>query len=156
MSAPIYHFFWVSKSPLSQWHPAKFTEGDVEYTSSEQYMMAEKARIMGDSETRTLILAATSAREIKALGRQVKNWDERKWTAERFAVVKRGNMLKFGQNPKMLRHLKRTRGEIVEASPYDAVWGIGLDEATAERTPQEKWPGENLLGKVLMEVRAEL
>ena len=154
--AAIYHFFWQSRSPLSQWHPSTFTDGDNTYSSAEQYMMAEKARIMSDAESHAAILAATTPREIKALGRAVKHYDDAKWAAERVAAVKRGNLLKFAQNPKMLRHLKRTRGEIIEASPYDAIWGIGLDEATAERTPREKWPGQNRLGVVLMEVREEL
>jgi ribA/ribD-fused uncharacterized protein len=132
--------------------------GETEtFINAEQYMMACKAHEMGDKETRALIMEATHPREIKALGRAVSNYDDAKWCAVRRAVVKRGNMLKFGQNAKLLRHLKRTSPAVlVEASPYDAVWGIGLDEATAERTPCEKWPGLNLLGEILMVVRAEL
>lgn len=151
-----YHFFWQSRNPLSQWHPSPFTDGEHTYANAEQYMMAEKARLMGDQATRAEIMQATTPREIKALGRMISPFDPELWDREKMDVVYRGNLLKFEQNPKALKHLLRTRGEICEASPYDAIWGIGLDEATAECTPRDKWPGQNLLGKVLSLLRAEL
>lgn len=159
-----FHFFWTGY--LSQWAKSPFTEtvDDVttRYCSAEQYMMAEKARIMGDLATRAQILACTDSREIKALGRRVTPYDDAKWIAVREDVVRRGTRLKFGQNTTLQEKLIFTRGVeriptlLVEASPYDAIWGIGLSEARAIKTPVSRWPGLNLLGVILTEVRQEL
>jgi ribA/ribD-fused uncharacterized protein len=85
---------------------------------------------------------------IKKLGREVANYDDNVWKEKRVPVVSVGNREKYNQNPDLKDILMATGDSImVEASPYDKLWGIGLDEATAKRTHPEKWPGLNLLGK---------
>ena len=150
-----YHFFW--SGPFSQWHPAEFEIDRVRFNTAEQAMMYFKATLFGDHEIATRILGARKPREQKALGRQVRGFDSAIWDAHKVEIVRRANRAKFGQNRGLRRKLFQTgTRHLVEASPLDAIWGIGLDEATARTVPPEDWPGQNLLGKILTEVREEL
>lgn len=160
-----YVYFWghtaksavVDKACLSQWWPASFTLDGVRYASAEMYMMAEKARLMGDDDTRAKILAATDPKTVKALGRAVRNYDESVWARERFDVVTRGSVAKFGENADLLAFLVSTHDAIlVEAAPNDAVWGIGVAESDPRARAPREWPGTNLLGFALMRARATL
>ena len=128
----------------------------VKYACAEQGMMHGKALLFGDEKVATAILETQSPRKMKALGRQVKSFNERVWKKERVRIVKENTMAKFTQNPKLFQALMNTSGLIVEASPVDKVWGIGLNEDVARTIPEECWPGENLLGKILTVVRDEL
>ncbi|MFE2106836.1 NADAR family protein [Kitasatospora sp. NPDC059463] len=143
---------------LSQWWPGHpFTVDGVEYATAEHWMMAGKARMFGDGRTLARILAAASPAEAKKLGRQVRDFDDATWTAGRFELVVRGNVAKFGGHEDLLGYLLSThRRVLVEASPLDRIWGIGLgaDDERARR-PAE-WRGENLLGFALMEARTRL
>lgn len=163
---PKYLCFWghrplaggvIGKPCLSQWWPVSFHENDDGYRSAEHYMMAEKARLFGDEETRARILAATSPAAAKKLGRDVRGFENARWEAARFDIVVRGNLLKFGQNPGLREFLLGTGSRVlVEASPVDRIWGIGLtaDDPGAENP--ERWRGLNLLGFALMEARRRL
>ena len=155
-------FFWghtdrgngLTKACLSQWFPCPFVVDGQYYNCAEQYMMAEKACIFGDEEVRQQILAEYSQMAMKKLGRQVRNYDDAIWKDKRFEVVVRGNCAKFSQNEKLLRFLLSTGDKIlVEASPKDVVWGIGLDELSPDAIHPHQWMGENLLGFALMKVR---
>lgn len=159
-----YVFFWGHRPPpgggigpgcLSQWWPAAFTVDGVPYLSAEHFMMAAKARLFGDGTTAAAILAAPHPGAAKALGRRVADFDEQTWAAHRYEIVVRANRAKFGQNQDLRDYLENTTGRVlVEASPLDPVWGIGLasDDERARRPSQ--WQGLNLLGFALMEVRA--
>ncbi len=95
--------------------------------------------------------------EVKKLGRGVKNYDDEIWTAKREKIVLFGVRLKFAQNADLMQELMNTGdSKMVEASPYDKVWGIGLSEQDARKTPVENWPGMNLLGKVFDQFKAEI
>lgn len=146
----------MDKSCLSQWWPASFTLDDT-YASAEMYMMAEKARIFGDTETRAKILAAPDAKAAKALGREVRGYDAAVWERERFDVVTRGSVGKFGQNAHLRAFLVGTGDAVlVEAAPNDAIWGIGVAESDARARDPRLWPGSNLLGFALMRARTVL
>ena len=158
-------FFWghtdrgegLTKACLSQWFPCSFVVDGQYYNCAEQYMMAEKARIFGDEEIRQQILAEYSQMAMKKLGRKVKNYDDAVWKNVRFDVVVKGNLAKFSQNEKLRSFLISTDDKVlVEASPKDEVWGIGLDEHSSEASNPWKWKGTNLLGFALMEVRDKL
>jgi ribA/ribD-fused uncharacterized protein len=142
---------WV----FSQWWEGHPFEVDGErYLTAEHFMMAEKARVMGDLETRAAVLAAKTPGEAKKLGRRVTPWDEEKWTAARFDVVVRGNEAKFGQHEALMGYLRSTTGKVlVEASPHDRIWGIGLRETDAAARDPRSWAGLNLLGFALGVVR---
>ncbi|MFT3775277.1 MAG: NADAR family protein [Minicystis sp.] len=163
---PKFIFFWghTGKDPaqpgqecMSQWYPAPFTIDGVRYATAEHYMMAEKARLFGDEEAAQRVLAASHPSEVKNAGRAVRNFDDALWTERRFGIVVAGNRAKFGQNPALGRYLADTRGRIlVEASPTDTIWGIGLAAKDSSAPDPLAWRGLNLLGFALMVVRAEL
>lgn len=158
-------FFWghtpkdpgaVDQSCFSQWFPAEFTEDGVVYSCAEQYMMAGKARLFHDQAALAKILAAKHPKEMKALGREVTPFDKEAWEAHCFELVKRGNQLKFSQNPEMLDYLKLTKNRIlVEASPRDRIWGIGMGKANPDAQNPMNWRGRNLLGFALTSVRED-
>lgn len=147
----------ADKACLSQWWPAPFRLGDEPFPTAEHGMMAGKARLFGDEAARAAILAAPTPGKVKALGRGVKGFDEAHWAAARFELVVAVNMEKFRQNPALAAFLVSTGDRIlVEASPVDPVWGIGLAADHADARRPAAWPGMNLLGFALMEVRARL
>ena len=158
-------YFWkhgekgdqVTKACLSQWYPSPFNVEGIRYNCAEQYMMAEKARTFHDEETLAEILAASEPDVIKKLGRKVANFDATIWDEKCIEAVYKGNIHKFRQNPKLLKFLFSTgESTLVEASPYDKIWGIGMAEATASKLFPHVWKGENRLGFILMEVREYL
>jgi ribA/ribD-fused uncharacterized protein len=156
-----YFLFWghrnktnkITKSCLSQWYTCRFEIDGIEYNCAEQYMMAEKARLFKDMDTLAKILASENPDIIKNLGREVRNFNEHVWRMESGSAVVKGNMAKFLQNKNLGDFLLGTGEKIlVEASPYDRIWGIGYNENDALITPEYKW-GRNELGKVLNKVR---
>ncbi|MGE0551464.1 MAG: NADAR family protein [Kofleriaceae bacterium] len=149
--------FFASSSPFSQWHPCRFTIDGQQFNCTEQYMMYGKAMLFGDRETAAAILAAHEPRDHKALGREVKQFDNATWERERAVIVMTGNRAKFTQNLVLRDALFATRGTtLVEASPTDLIWGIGLAEDDPRALDQANWRGLNLLGKILTELRDEL
>jgi ribA/ribD-fused uncharacterized protein len=148
-------FFW--SGPFSQWEPSFFTIGGIRYNCAEQYMMAAKAELFNDIVILSQIMKSNSPKEQKALGRQVSGFNETAWNKVARFFVYQGNYAKFTQNPDLLVQLFDT-GEtlLVEASPYDKVWGIGLTAEQAAITPYIEWPGKNWLGEMLTKVRNNL
>ena len=117
-------------------------------------MMAEKARLFNDEETLRKILSTDDPKEVKALGRLIKNFDQETWENNKYDIVVKGNYAKFSQNSKLKEYLLNTKNKILaEASPYDKIWGIGLDKNNENAYNPKTWEGENLLGFALMEVR---
>ena len=161
-----YLFFWghrprkdheLGPSCLSQWWPCAFDLDGQRYSSAEQYMMAEKARISGDAEALAAILAADEPGRIKALGRKVRGFDEARWTAARFDIVVRGSTAKFGQDERLRHYLLGTGASVlVEASPTDRIWGIGLTADDPRARDPRAWLGTNVLGFALMHARESL
>jgi len=150
-------FFWQSESPFSQWHPSEFTVEGKRFVCAEQFMMHGKAVLFGDLETARRILASKSPKTQKALGRKVQGFDEQLWRRERERIVYEGNHAKFTQNSELLKALLGTVGtELVEASPLDRIWGVGLSEEDPRIQDPSQWRGQNLLGKVLTRLRDDL
>ncbi|MCW3098220.1 MAG: hypothetical protein JWL77_3838 [Chthonomonadaceae bacterium] len=147
-------FFW--SGPFSQW--AKYTmeiDGKI-YVTCEQYMMAEKARLFGDNDAEARIMASRNAREQKSLGRKVVNFDAARWEETREHIVFTANLAKFSQHEELKSILLATDDKIVaEASPRDAIWGIGMAEDNPSVADMSLW-GKNLLGKAIMRVRDKL
>ncbi|EAC4530264.1 NADAR family protein [Listeria monocytogenes] len=161
-----YIFFWghqpaedgkISKSCFSQWWICSFKVDGVEYNCAEQFMMAEKAKLFNDMEMREKILAAKHPKQAKDFGRLIRGFQEDIWLKNRFNIVMRANQAKFSQNEELKKFLMQTKNRIlVEASPVDKIWGIGM--ATDNKNVENPlyWKGLNLLGFALMAVRDEL
>lgn len=175
-----YTFFWKSGSNFSQWHPAKFTYKDITFSSAEQFMMYSKAKLFKDDEVaqkimninnnelvkdfldgkisntditqdkKKLVLWDKYQKEIKDLGRAVKNYQEDLWLEKRFSIISIASREKFNQNTHLKSAMMSCKGKsFVEASPYDKIYGIGLSKEEAMKLPKDKWKGLNLLGDAL-------
>jgi len=159
-------FFWghqpnkdgsISNTCFSQWWLSSFEVDNVTYKTAEHWMMAKKAELFKDVKILEKILQAKSPAEAKKFGREVKNYNETLWLAARFDIVKEGNYHKFSQHPELKTFLLNTNDRvIVEASPVDAIWGIGMAGDHKDVLNPAKWKGLNLLDFALMEVRDEL
>lgn len=150
-------FTFFLDGPFSQWFDSPFTVDGQVYLCAEQFMMAEKARLFADAGMLSAILAAPHPSEHKELGRRVSGFDDAVWKAEARRIVHRGNLAKFSQNPELRGRLAATRGTtLVEASPFDRLWGIGLLASDPRALSRATWRGANWLGEVLTRVREEL
>ena len=158
-------FFWGhnetrngEKAYFSNWYPVSFIDNSgIVYQNTEQYMMYKKAILFGDKIMADRILECSDPRRVKQMGRQVKNFKEDIWMKNAKDIVFQGCYYKFSQNPELKQFLTSTKDKIlVEASPYDKIWGIGLNARDAIRTPMESWPGTNWLGECLMKVRLQI
>ena len=144
----------ITKSCFSQWFESKFEINGIEYLTAEHFMMAEKVLLFNDKVIHQQIIESSNARKVKDLGRQVKNFNQQIWEENRFEIVVRGNFHKFSQNPKLSEFLRNTKDLIlVEASPVDTIWGIGLAQNNADAENPNFWNGLNLLGYALMQTR---
>ena len=147
----------VGAGCLSQWWPAPFEVGGHTFATAEHFMMWRKATLFGDAEIAARVLAAAHPKQAKALGRQVRAFDEATWNAERSGIVAEGSTAKFGQNEDLKTFLTGTGDRVlVEASPTDRVWGIGLAATDPRAEDPAQWRGLNLLGFALMEARGRL
>jgi ribA/ribD-fused uncharacterized protein len=147
-------FFWGGI--FSQWYPSEFQVNGQWYMTAEQYMMAEKARLFNDNYALERILESPDPMVQKEWGRKVKNFDKTKWETVCKDIVYKGNYEKFTQDPSLMKALLNTTKEIVEASPSDQIWGIGLKANNPLAWNKETWKGTNWLGEVLMKVRESL
>jgi len=147
--------FW--NGPYSQWNMAPFTVDEVEYNCCEQYMMAQKAVMFMDDKMFDEIMASNSPRQQKACGRKVKNFNAADWDSKARDIVYKANYAKFSQNKDLLKILMNTKGTtLVEASPYDKIWGIGMKSDNPKAQNRETWNGKNWLGEAITKVREDL
>jgi ribA/ribD-fused uncharacterized protein len=155
-------FFWgrtqrseeVGDFIFSQWYNAPFLVDNIEYKTSEHWMMAHKAKLFNDIELFDRIIQSNKPGEAKELGRQIRNFDAADWDDKKYEIVKKGNIHKFTQHKKLRDFLINTGERVLaEASPIDSIWGIGLDSNSNGIENPYMWQGLNLLGFALMEVR---
>jgi hypothetical protein len=161
-----YVFFWghqpkkggsVGESCFSQWWVSPFTVAGVEYKTAEHWMMVQKARLFGDQERVRQVLASATPGEAKKLGRLVAGFDGQVWDRHKYEYVREGNYHKFSQHPALREFLLNTQDRVlVEASPVDNIWGVGMAKTDENIHNPDLWKGENLLGFALMEVRDAL
>ncbi|MFE6921310.1 NADAR family protein [Nocardia sp. NPDC057663] len=165
-ASPKYLTFWghtprrdgtIGTSCLSQWWPAAFVVDGAEFTSAEHYMMWRKALLFDDARTAARVLEVKHPSEAKKLGRQIRDFDETVWERARFEIVVAGNVAKFGQDDALRTYLLGTGARVlVEASPVDRIWGIGLAADDPRAADPAQWRGLNLLGFALMRARSVL
>lgn len=151
-----YTFFY--NGPFSNWYPCKFTDiKGIEYNCSEQYMMYYKALLFDDLDIASAIMLESHPREQKALGRMVKGFEIKRWNNFAKEIVWQGCFYKFTQNEDLFNELIRTDDTLlVEASPTDMVWGVGLSENDPLIKDPNNWRGTNWLGEVLTDLRENL
>ncbi len=142
---------------LSNWYFSDFTIDGVKYSSMEQFMMHQKAVLFKDTVIAKKIMATLDFGKIKALGRQVRNFDDSIWIQNRESIVIKGLTAKFTQNEDLKELLLATGNHtLAECAVHDRIWGIGLSMHDNRRLDQKQWRGQSLLGKCLMEVRSKL
>ncbi|MHB9858729.1 NADAR family protein [Streptomyces sp. YIM S03343] len=147
----------VGASCLSQWWPSPFTVDGVTYETAEHWMMVGKARLFEDPEALKQVLAAAHPSEAKKAGRLVRDFDDAVWKRERFQIVVEGSVHKFAAHADLREFLLGTGDRVlVEASPRDRVWGIGMSASNESASDPEHWRGLNLLGFALMAARERL
>lgn len=159
-------FFWghqpsqdgiITKSCFSQWWVHPFEVDGRMYPTAEHWMMASKAKLFGDYDTLEKILASDTPAQVKEQGRLVQHFDPAVWDQHKYDIVMEGNYHKFTQHAVLKGFLLSTGDKVlVEASPVDPVWGIGMSSDHPDAGNPAKWRGENLLGFALMEVRDKI
>jgi ribA/ribD-fused uncharacterized protein len=155
MQSDKYYFFW--KHRLSQWHIVDFVVSGEIYNCCEQYMMAQKALLFHDYETMAEILKEKNPANHQTLGRKIKNFNQTIWDYAKAKIVYKGNYERFEQSQECRELLFSTGNlKLVEASPYDCVWGVGLEKEDPLILDEKNWRGQNLLGNILTSVREEL
>jgi ribA/ribD-fused uncharacterized protein len=147
-------YFWKphqNDGYLGNWYPSPFTVDNKNFLNSEHYFMWKKVMLF-EPTREAEILAAVDPKTMKAVGQSVKNYNDEIWSEKRYEVMKEALFHKFSQNPKLLKSLMWTgEAQLVEASPVDRIWGIGI--TVVEALMDKPWRGQNLLGKALMETR---
>jgi len=160
-----YVLFWghqehgsqVTKSCFSQWYESRFEESGKVFLTAEHCMMYRKARLFGDDAAAQKVLSAQNPGAAKAIGREVVGFDQALWAEKRFEIVVNANLAKFSQSSTLRAFLLSTGDRVlVEASPVDSIWGIGLAQDDAGAEDPARWKGLNLLGFALMDVRDQL
>lgn len=150
-------FFFGKEDFLSNWHPAHFTVRGVSFGCVEQFMMYSKAVLFDCRDVAEQVLQTSDPKAQKTLGRKVRNFDAGVWDSKRVNIVTVGCREKFAQNPHLLEMLLATgTRHLVEASPYDRIWGIGVGAADPRAENPTRWLGKNLLGEALMAARTIL
>ena len=142
---------------LSNWYKSEFIAEGKTFSSMEQYMMYKKAMTFDDKEIAAKILKTEDVAQIKALGREVHNYNDTVWNGVRQIIVYKGLLEKFSQNSELRKELKDTNDSILaECAVKDRIWGIGLSMTDPDRFNMSKWKGPNLLGFTLMQIRSKL
>ena len=152
-------FFWKlghKNEEFSNWYPSEFTIEGIRYFCVEQYMMAKKALLFGDITIYQQIMESADPGECKSLGKLVSNFDPEVWDNCKYEIVYNANYAKFHQNDELMEKLLASGDAVMaEANPQDKIWGIGLSEDDLEARHPDQWNGENLLGKILEEIRSK-
>ena len=147
-------FFFGKTNIFSQFYPCTFVVDGNTYCCTEQYMHEQKAILFEDYDVASKIMQTKNPITMKRLGRRVSNFKQSVWEEEAKKIVKRANMAKYSQNPALKRKLYATYPKVlVEANPYDKIWGMGLSSDDPRAKNKRSWRGKNLLGYILTEVR---
>lgn len=150
-----YYFFY--SGPFSQWYNSPFEYNNMKFSCCEQFMMVDKAIIFSDPDSANAILTTKHPQDQKALGRKIKNFEQKLWDKVKLDFVFTGNYLKFTSSEELKETILRTGNSLlVEASPYDKIWGIGLSMSDSRKEDESLWRGQNLLGICITAVREKI
>ena len=142
---------------LSNWYISKFKVDQRTFSSMEQYMMYSKARLFGDDKIANRIMREHDVAKIKRLGREVSNFSQKVWDANKEIIIVKGLIAKFSQNEELKEKLLSTGdAELAEMAVQDKIWGTGMSMTNPNRFNKLLWNGQNLLGKCLMLARKQI
>lgn len=148
---------------LSNWYKSEFSittfEGETfTFNCAEQYLMWQKALLFHDDETaKEIISTSYDPKQYKVLGRKVKNFNQELWDYNKVSIMEDALYYKFTQNDNLKAALIKTNGfYLVEASPFDKIWGVGLEASNDAIIHQPEWRGQNFLGEALMKIRHKI
>ena len=149
--------FYSCFSALSNHYSCKFTTGEGDFTSVEQYYMYQKANHFGDEDSAVAIRSTDDPVNEKSIGKNIKGFKAGEWKEVREQYMQVGISAKFEQNPDFAKVLKGTGNSmLVEANPFDPFWGAGVSLASTDLWNPTKWKGANKLGRMLVELRDSL
>jgi hypothetical protein len=152
-------FFWKPEEEnacFGNWFPLAFSVDGIHFHTSEHYVMYHKALLMGDEEIARAVLEDPDPHSAKKWGQRVKPWSQDIWNRERCRIMYEACFAKFQAEDMRQRLLNTGDAVLVEASPYDKIWGIGLLKTDKNARNPQRWKGLNLLGKVLMKIRQDV
>lgn len=137
-------------------YDAKIVVDGVTFPTVEHYYQWSKAKMFGDADAEKKILKTASPKSVKTYGKKVKNFEEEKWNEKKDEIMRTALRAKFTQHPELRDLLVSTKDRpLGEADPRDKYWGIGTGADTSKAKDPSKWPGKNVLGKLLTDLRAE-
>ena len=148
--------FFGELNPLSNFHQCVFKVDDNWIHSTEQYIQLKKAEFFNDRQSALKILTAETAIECKQLAREIKNYDVAKWNDVAEDECFEGVLEKFTQNPILNNVLQNTNNKTIIESFYHRKWGTGVPLHSPDALNSECWIGDNLLGRILSNVRETL
>jgi len=152
-----YLFFFSRHSFLSNFSPSNFTVNATNYTCSEQYLQHQKALLFDDKNMAEKIMQSNNPGQMKRLTANLANFNGKLWEEKSPDICYTALKEKFSQNPKLQTMLQETHDKVlVEASPYDRVWGIGYGKEEPNLIQKQSTWGKNLQGITLMKVRNEI
>ena len=146
--------FFGELNPLSNFHPAPLIHEGINFHSSKQLIQYQKAKLFSDEHTAQKILESDTALKCQQLSREIANFDHITWQDSARNVSEPGIQQKFTQNPMLMNLLKATGSKILVECAYDRLWGSGLSLYEEQPFEEERWNGDNLLGNILMSIRA--
>jgi len=171
-------FYWHDRRSDLWWYMSNFAytpfmaEG-ILYLSSEQWLMAHKAALFGDSAMVEKMIKpqwtgpanieqwsqsdfdrwTAMMNYVKMCGRKVAGFDKEIWAQHAISIMVEGLIFKFKTRPSLLQGLLSTGNNVLaEASEQDPIWGIGMWEKDYG-TKYKQFNGTNWLGISLMTVR---
>ena len=135
---------------ISRWKELNFLQANKVSCITKLYLFR-------DTEIASKILLTKRPMDAKKLGRKIDSFDQKVWDETKYSLVYNVVLNKFKQDVKLGKQLKETGDKtLVEASPYDKIWGIGISADDKNILNPMSWKGQNLLGKILMDVRKNL
>jgi len=142
---------------LSNMYEAPFQVDSITFPTVEHYFQWAKAKKFGDGFIADKILKTPSPKAVKAFGKKVKDFVKEDWDKVKDGIMRTGLKAKFMQHPDLRTKLIETGVKpIGEASARDKYWAIGTSADTSKASDPTKWPGKNVLGKMLSDLRKEL
>ena len=145
--------FFGEICPLSNFYPSKFLYKGIEFHSSEQFIQYAKATFFGDLHTQNTVLNAETALGAKRAGREVSNYDHKRWCRSAKDLCKPGIDAKFCQNPRAMQALLETGDKMLVECTKDAVWGNGYPLGHPNSLRSQTWKSKGILGEILEEIR---